>query len=80
MYVCHSFRLGYRLGHVILYILYHLLCVVVLSCSVYFFTFCKTGLSGHGRGLCQCGAGDQQLAVLYFSALSLYTVHDFKDF
>ena len=43
-------RLGYRLGHVILYILYHLLCVVVLSCSV-FFSFCKTGLSGHGRGL-----------------------------
>ena len=42
-----------------------------------FFPFCKTGLSGHGRGLCQCGAGDQQLVVLYF-VRSLYTVHDFN--
>ena len=66
----YSFRLGYRLGHVIWYILYHLLCVVVLSCSV-FFSFCKTSLSGHSRGLCQCGAGDQQLAVLYSSVLSI---------
>ena len=44
-----------------------------------FRSFCKTGLSGHGRGLCQCGAGDQQLAVLYFSALSILymIVNDF---
>ena len=40
------------------------------------FSFCKTGLSGHGWGLCQCGAGDQQLTVLCFVG-SLYTVHDF---
>ena len=53
-----------------MWLCYRVACVVVLSCSM-FFLFCKTGLSGHGRGLCQCGASDQQLAVLYFSALSI---------
>ena len=61
-----------------MWLCYRVACVVVLSCGV-FFPFCKTGLSGHGRGLCQCGAGDQQLTVLYF-VRSLYTVHDFNDF
>ena len=71
--VCMPFvqtRLSLRSRYIV-----HIVSPVMCGCIIVFFSFCKTGLSGHGRSLCQCGAGDQQLTVLYFVG-SLYTVHD----